>query len=65
MNPHRIQIALNLWKVDLLPGEIYRFMNADDPDLKLILDAFGIRISPKLYRRAELKHLKSQIKVFV
>lgn len=65
LNPHRIQIALNLWKVDLLPGEIYRFMNADDPDLKLILDAFGIRISPKLYRRAELKHLKSQIKVFV
>lgn len=65
LNPHRIQIALNLWKVDLLPGEIYRFMNADDPDLKLILDAFGIQISPKLYRRAELKHLKSQIKVFV
>lgn len=59
LNPHRIQIALNLWKVDLLPGEIYRFMNADDPDLKLILDAFGIRISPKLYRRAELKHLQS------
>lgn len=65
LNPHRIQNALNLWKVDLLPGEIYRFMNADDPDLKLILDAFRIRISPKLYRRAELKHLKSQINVFM
>lgn len=65
LNPHRIQSALNLWKVDLLPGEIYRFMNADDPDLKLILDAFGIQISPKLYRRAELRHLKSQIKVFM
>ena len=65
LNSHRIQSALNRWKVDLLPGEMYRFMDADDPDLKLILDAFGIRISPKLYRRAELKHLKSQIKVFM
>lgn len=65
LNPRRIQNALNLWKVDLLPGEIYRFMDVDDPDLKLILDAFGIRIFPKLYRRAELKHLKSQIKVFM
>lgn len=65
LNAHRIQNALNLWKVDLLPGEIYRFMDADDPDLKLILSAFGIQIPPKLYRRAELKHLKSQIKVFM
>lgn len=65
LNSNRIQSALNRWKVDLLPGEMYRFMDADDPDLKLILDAFGIRISQKLYRRAELRHLKSQINVFM
>ena len=65
LNAGRIQAALNKWKVDLLPGDLYRFMDADDPDLKLILDAFGIRLSPKLYRRAELKHIKTEIKVFM
>ena len=61
----RIQTALNKWKVDLLPGDLYRFMDADDPDLKLILDAFNIKLPAKLYRRAELKHLKTEIKVFM
>ena len=37
LNAGRIQTALNKWKVDLLPGDLYRFMDADDPDLKLIL----------------------------
>lgn len=65
LNAGRIQAALNKWKVDLLPGDLYRFMDADAPDLKLILDAFGIRLPPKLYRRAELKHIKTEIKVFM
>lgn len=60
----RIQTALNKWKVDLLPGDLYRFMDVDDPDLKLILDSFGISIPAKLYRRADLKHIKTGIKVF-
>lgn len=61
----RIQAALNKWKVDALPDDLYRFMDVDDPDLKLILDAFGIRIPAKLYRRAELKHIKTEIEVFM
>lgn len=65
MSAARIQTALNKWKVDALPGELYRFMDVDDPDLKLILDAFGINIPAKLYRRAELKHIKTEIKVFM
>ena len=65
LNGRRIQTALNKWKVDLLPGDLYRFMDVDDPDLKLILDAFGIHIPPKLYRRAELRHIKTEIKVFM
>ena len=65
MSAARIQTALNKWKVDLLPGDLYRFMDVDDPDLKLILDAFGIKIPPKLYRRSELKHIKTEIKVFM
>lgn len=61
----RIQAALNKWKVDLLPGDLYRFMDVDSPDLKLILNAFGIDLPAKLYRRAELKHIKTEIKVFM
>ncbi len=62
---HRIQVALNKWKVDKLPGDLYRFFDVDDPDLKLILDAFGIKIPPKLYRRAELKSIKTSTQIFM
>lgn len=59
----RIQAALNKWTVERLPGDYYRFNNIDDKDLKLILDAFGIEIPLKLYRRADLKKIKSDIKI--
>ena len=65
LNASRIQTALNKWKVDTLPDDLYRFMDVDDPDLKLILDAFNISIPPKLYRRAELKSIKTGITVFM
>ena len=61
----RIQAALNKWKVDTLPGDLYRFLDVDDPDVKLILDAFGIKIPEKLYRRAELKSIKKGINIFM
>lgn len=64
LNAHRIREALNKWKVDLLPGDLYRFMDVDDPDLKLILDSFDIKIPAKLYRRGELKSIKTNIKIF-
>jgi transposase len=64
LNGYRIQQALGKWKVESLPGDLYRFMDVDDPDLKLILDAFGIKIPEKLYRRAELKSIKKEIKIF-
>lgn len=65
LNGHRLQEALNKWKVDLLPGELYRFMDVDDPDLKRILNSFGISIPAKLYQRAELKRIKTGIKIFM
>ncbi len=64
MSGERIQTALNKWKVDTLPSDLYRFMDIDDPDLALILRAFNVEIPPKLYRRAELKSIKTGIKVF-
>ncbi len=54
-----IQRALNKWKVELLADELYRFTDLDDPDLKLILDSFGIKIPVKLFHKTDLK---SQIK---
>ena len=65
LSASRIQNALNKWKVDALPGDIFRFMDVDDPDLKLILDAFNVHISPKLFRLAELKSIKTGISVFM
>ena len=65
LNSERIQKALNKWKVDTLPGDLYRFMDVDDPDLKLILDAFDIKIPAKLYRRSELKSMKTETKIFI
>lgn len=64
LNSERIQKALNKWKVDSLPGNLYRFMDVDDPDLKLILDAFDIKTPAKLYRKAELKSIKTDTKIF-
>lgn len=64
LNGKRIQQALCKWKVDSLPGDLYRFMDVDDPDLKLIMDAFEINIPAKLYRKPELKSLKKDIKIF-
>ena len=65
MPGERIQYALNNWLVDLLPGDRFRFMNIDNGDLKSILDAFGISIPLKLFSRAELKSIKSNINIFM
>lgn len=65
LSGERIQRALDKWKVDALSGDLYRFMDIDDPDLKLILDAFQIHIPAKLYRRSELKGIKKGIKIFI
>lgn len=65
LNGARIQTALNKWKVDRLPGDLYRFMDIDDADLKLILEAFDIKIPARLYRRAELKAIKTDTKIFI
>ena len=64
LSGQRIQEALNKWRVDKLPGDLYRFNDTDNPDLTMILKAFGIDIPAKLYRRADLKSIKTAIDVF-
>jgi len=64
LSAERIQTALNKWQVDKMPSEHFRFMNLNDPDLKLILVAFNIAIPAKIYKRSELLALKTQTKIF-
>jgi transposase len=65
LSADRVQAALNKWQIEKMPNDYYRFLNIDDPDLKLILDAFGISIPYKMYRRIELKNIKTGTKIFM
>jgi len=65
INGHRIQNALNKWQVDLMSNGLYKFMNIEHEDLKLILNAFNINIPKKLFTISELKAIKTNIKVFI
>lgn len=60
----RVQKALNKWMVEEYSDNLYRFNNTDDLDLKLILDSFEITIPTKLFRKGELKSLKTSIEVY-
>ncbi len=63
LSGERIQRALNKWTVDILSNDYYRFNNLDDPDLSLILKSFDIKIPVKLFKRGELKKIKTDIKI--
>ena len=61
LSSERIQVALNKWTVDTLPGGYYRFNSLNDEDLSLILKAFKINIPTKLFKKQELNSLKQTI----
>lgn len=63
MSGRRVQSALQKWQIEKLPGDLYRFCNTQDADLKRILTAFSIEIPKKLYTRGELRKLKAEIKL--
>ena len=65
LSAERIQSALSKWMVDKLPYDYYRFLNIDNPDLKMILDAFNISIPYKMFQRGELKSIKTGIQIFI
>lgn len=65
ISANRIQTALNKWQVDLMPNELYRFMNMENEDLKIILNAFNINIPKKLFTLGELKSIKTNIQIFI
>lgn len=59
----RIIKALNKWTIDKMNDEYYRFNSINDEDLSIILKAYGISIPAKLYKRAELRNIKVNIKI--
>ena len=61
ISAERIRCALNKWTVDQIADEYYRFNNIDDPDLKMILEAYGIDLPIKLYTRQELRSIKRKM----
>lgn len=63
MSAERIIKALNKWTLDKMNGEYFRFNNINDEDLSIILKAFDIKIPAKLYKRAELRNIKVNIKI--
>ena len=63
MSAERIVRALNKWTIDKMNDEYYRFNNINDNDLSIILQAFNINIPAKLYKRAELRNIKVNIKL--
>ena len=65
LSAERIQTALNNWQVEKMPNDYFRFLNTNDTDLKLILNAFNINIPCKMFRRGELKTIKTVTKIFI
>lgn len=63
MSADRIINSLNKWTIDKMNDEYFRFNNIYDEDLSIILKAFNINIPAKLYKRAELRSIKVNIKI--
>ena len=63
MPVEKIIKALNKWTIDKMNDEYYRFNSINNDDLSIILKAFNIVIPAKLYKRAELRTIKVNIKI--
>ena len=61
---NRLSKALLDWQVEQLSDEYFRMVNVTSYDLKLILNAFGLDLPPKLFTRGDLRSLKSTVSVF-
>ena len=64
MAGERLQRALRKWRIERMPGDLFRFCDTDDEDVAALLKAFSIKIEPRLYTRGELRCIKSDIQPF-
>lgn len=64
MSGHRVQKALQKWKVVPMKDDSYWFADVDDADLKAIIEAYDLTIPFKLYTGGDLRRMKKQIHPF-
>lgn len=67
MSADRVQAALNSWRVTEIQDKTYIFTNASEDkenDLKVIQNAFGIKIRNGWFTSKELKEIKKSIKSY-
>ena len=60
----RLVRALANWQVDEMPGGYLRMLNVRDGDIRMVLEAFGIEIGPRLYTKGDVRKLKSAVRAF-
>lgn len=60
----RVAKALADWQVDELPDCHYRMLNVDGGDIRLLLRAFGLEITAKIYTSGDIRELKSAVNPF-
>ena len=60
----RLVRALANWQADEMPGGYIRMLNVRDNDIRMVLEAFGIKIQPRLYTKGDIRELKSGIQAF-
>lgn len=59
MSGHRLQKALQKWRVIPMKAGSYWFADIDDSDLAKILDAYDLDLEKKLYTDGEFRILKN------
>jgi len=64
MSSHRVIAALKRFSVEHIANGYYRFNNYDDPDLDMLLKAFGVDLEKKLYMKKELREMKKEFNLF-
>jgi transposase len=64
LSANKLKKALSDLSISLYSDNRYRFNNIDEPNVKLLLDSFGINIVPDLYNKTDLKVIKNKIKIF-
>ena len=60
----RLVRALANWQADEMPGGYLRMLNVRDDDIRMVLEAFGIEIRPRLYTKGDVRELKSAVRAF-
>ena len=60
----RIARALRDWQVLEHPGGTFQMLNSSGEDIRRILAALGVELTPKIYSKGDLAAIKAAVKAF-